>query len=357
MKLLIADSRPFSSGGSPEDRHREELIAALRQAQPEWELVLYTPISQLQEIGQGPMSTAPWHLDGRTALAFLQRQLPQAAHDARASIILSLFGRAPLRAPVPTFSYLPDLQAKPAMSFMERIAAAAGRAGTDGAAGWVGYADEPDLDSSSLDRITLDPWVDPCFHPDPTPEDSRYLEALNLTPGYALGFGFSMDELPLLMAAWSWVVGSTGDSIPLVLLGMAGEAQAAIKDRVYPLNFDNTIQVRSTPPLEQLATLYRRADLFVSGGKRANAPVLRWALASGTPLAAIEAAHTESILGEAAYLTPAGDARRLGAAMLSILVEPALAAQLRERADARAGSYHRARPLQALEKVLLEFAA
>jgi glycosyltransferase involved in cell wall biosynthesis len=356
MKLLIADSRPRSSGKAVQDRHRDELILALQRSQPGWDLKLATPASGWQELARGEIYVDPWNLDGRQALAFVQRRLPRMARELSADVTLVLFAGAPLRSPVPIVSYLPASEARLDPSWLERMAVAAGRAGSGWVAGRVGYADMPVCSRPHKQFRALEPWVDPLFSVSPQPDDHRTLEALELQPGSALAFGFSSEQLPLLMAAWSWVAGSTGDAIPLVILGLEHEDEAFIQARARQLKFDNSIHMPSTPPLQQLAAMYRQAGLFIHDGASETGQALRWALATGRPIAAIEGAYSEAILGEAAYLTPAGDARRLGAAILSLLLDEILAAQLGAKAQARAERYHRPRPLDGLEKLLVDIA-
>lgn len=67
---------------------------------------------------------------------------------------------------------------------------------------------------------------------------------------------------------------------------------------------------------------------------------LRWALTCGVPVAAFAVSVSEAILGEAAYLTPERDTRRLGAACLSLLVDEDLSSSMRQTAAARAEALH-----------------
>jgi glycosyltransferase involved in cell wall biosynthesis len=83
----------------------------------------------------------------------------------------------------------------------------------------------------------------------------------------------------------------------------------------------------------------RGASALLHGGGRRNAGLLRWALASGLPVAALSTPITEAVLGPAGFLAPERDSRGLGAACLTLLVEEAVAGSLRERGLDRATRY------------------
>ncbi len=87
-------------------------------------------------------------------------------------------------------------------------------------------------------------------------------------------------------------------------------------------------------------------------GKPRHGQFLRWAVACGLPVAAAVTPEAESILGEAAYVTPSGDARALGAACLSLLVEEDLAESLRLSGARRAVAYHSGRGVEELAGLL-----
>ena len=87
-------------------------------------------------------------------------------------------------------------------------------------------------------------------------------------------------------------------------------------------------------------------------GSPVDGQLLRWALACGLPVAAASTPEAGSILGDAAYIAPAEDARALGAACLSVLVEEDLAESLKVAGARRAGSYHSGRGVEELAGLL-----
>ena len=71
----------------------------------------------------------------------------------------------------------------------------------------------------------------------------------------------------------------------------------------------------------------------------------------GVPVAGLNSPEADSVLGEAAYLVPPGEARRLGAACLTLLVEEQVATALAQKGLARATAYQGLGPLEAWMRV------
>lgn len=100
---------------------------------------------------------------------------------------------------------------------------------------------------------------------------------------------------------------------------------------------------------------WRTHELLELSGSAAD--VWRWSLirpADG-PLdlpAYVQAVEAESILGDAAYVTPADDTRALGAACLSLLVDDNLAESLRAAGVRRAAAFHSGRGVGELAGLL-----
>jgi glycosyltransferase involved in cell wall biosynthesis len=75
------------------------------------------------------------------------------------------------------------------------------------------------------------------------------------------------------------------------------------------------------------------------------APIAPWgaperhALACGKPVVASENLFSDALFGPAAYLAPAGDARALGAALITVVVEDSVAENLSQAARQRAESW------------------
>lgn len=347
MRLLIADTRPSSTGGSPEDLHREEVVEALIETLPGIELSLILPGGIHEDLTKQAAIAKPWQLNSRERFSFIQRKIPRVAETEDTAAILTLFGGAPLRSPVPVISYLPSHVRYRSASFFERLVDSLGMAGVKGAKFLVGLQDQP-VDAQHIATYILDPWVDRRFAAGSESDENVILELMQLEPGFALAYGFRPEEQPLLLAAWSWVVGSTGDSVPLVLLDRSENSIDIIHEQAESLSIKSTLRIRETPPLASLPALLRQADVFLHGEGGEVGQALRWALVAGCPIAAIESPHNAAIVGDAAYLTPAGNARALGAAILSIIVQEDLAQDLRQKSAAKAAAYRDGQALRPL---------
>ncbi len=190
--------------------------------------------------------------------------------------------------------------------------------------------------------------VSAAFRATPAEGDDMVLAHHGLEPGYVLCLAPRIEQLPLLLAAWSWVEGSMGDSVPLVLVGLSREAQEDAEAWSRRLHMDpGALWFLNEPRLEDLPGLYRGATLFLHPGESETGQELRWALATGCAIAGVEDPATAAIVEQAAYLTAPGDARSLGSAILTLLVEEEMAALLRRKALLRARAYHGEAPLQA----------
>lgn len=147
--------------------------------------------------------------------------------------------------------------------------------------------------------------------------------------------------LELALAAWTWVAPSVGELYPLVLPGLTEMQRAHLNTLLVAMDINlNTVIVPPILPLPVLAGLYGQCAAVLHPLPAApwGCP-LTYALATARPIAAIEHPHTESRVGAAAYLVPNGDARALGAALLTLLVEDSVAESLRAAASDRAARW------------------
>jgi glycosyltransferase involved in cell wall biosynthesis len=147
------------------------------------------------------------------------------------------------------------------------------------------------------------------------------------------------------------VEGSTGEAAPLVLLGVEPAAERAILVQASALGVENTVRILPPVPLDELPELFRGAAAYLSADPEADGQPLRWALSCGVPVAGLSLPEPVAILGQAGYLVQPGNARRLGAACLTLLVEEQVAAGLRDKGLARAEAYRGRGPLEAWLRV------
>ena len=74
-------------------------------------------------------------------------------------------------------------------------------------------------------------------------------------------------------------------------------------------------------------------------------------MACGKPLVASETALTGAIVGPAAYLAPPGDARSLGAALVTVIVEEQVAENLSAAASQRSANWRAVEFREQLERI------
>ncbi len=328
---------------SPAAFHLLEVAGELSRLAPEIRVTLVVPAAfevslPGVQVHALPVPLTPW---GR--LRFEQRHLPRLARALGADLLLALEPAAPLVAPVPVAAPRQDLRVTPASSALDRLRRAMGLAGAQAAAE-VGFAD-----LLAPGPQGLPPFVASGFRPTMDPQDHARLERLGLeTQAFVLCHGALARDIPLLLAAWTWVDGSLGDQVPLAFLGLEASLAEEVLERARDLDVHESVRVLPPLALEDLPALYRGAAALFHPGHTAGGQELRWALATGTPVVGVESQATAAVLGEAAYLTPP-DARALGAALLSVLVNPEeVARPLREKGLLRAAAYHGEAPRQAL---------
>jgi hypothetical protein len=338
--------RPWSA----EALHLTEWLGAVAGADPELRLSLVHPAGPLPALPE-QVQTHPLEVDftawGR--LHYEQRKLPGLSRALGADLLYVPRPAAALTSSVPVAA-LANAPAEPErVSPLERLRRAMGTAGAANAACRLCLSDLG-VDPAGRGTERVPPFVaddllpaEPATHPVSGPQ--------GLASGYVLSCGPRPGLIPFLLAVWSWVEGSVGEAAPLVLLGVDPAAAQDIWEQARGVGVDSTLRILPPMQLGELPALYRGAAAFLSLGLEANGQPLRWALSCGVPVAGLGGPEPEAILGEAAYLVQPGDARRLGAACLTLLVEEQVAADLRRKGLARAEAYHGRAPLEAWLRV------
>lgn len=125
----------------------------------------------------------------------------------------------------------------------------------------------------------------------------------------------------------------------LLLVGPDEQSEAELAQRFPQLDLSR-IERRQRAEADELATLYRQADLFLfpSVLEGFGLPVLE-AMASGTPVIAANAGPLPEVAGDAAVLVDASDDSALAAAMQRVLADRMLHARLRSAGLARAAAF------------------
>jgi hypothetical protein len=291
----------------------------------------------------------------RERLVWEQSRLLRLARRAGADVIHvvgdtpPLWGRLPvLFSPTrPDWGQTPatrrDDEGRPSGGWVERIRSAMGEGGLARARAGLWPNDLP-APAGIHSMAQLPPAVHPAF-----------------TPG-AGGSAFASDnmsEAPVIyhsdgtsaglqdaLAAWTWAAAPVGQSSPLLLVGLSLREQGAAGVLSEQMGIPQDT-VHALPPLavEDLASLYQNSAAVLH--PQAVAPwdgPARLALSSGVPLVAYENRFSDALAGQGAYLVPetlpaAERRRRLGAALITVVVEEQVGERLRRAAREKAASW------------------
>jgi glycosyltransferase involved in cell wall biosynthesis len=147
-----------------------------------------------------------------------------------------------------------------------------------------------------------------------------------------------------LLSAWTWASGSIGQGYPLIVAGQLPDP-ASPHHADYPAlaaELDIADTVRFIGPVAEAdkPALYRGATAFAypSRYEGFGLPPLE-AMACGVPVVAGTGGSLPEVIGNAGYLIPPDDTRSIGAALLTIVVEPSVHSDLRARGLAQAQTF------------------
>ncbi len=328
------------------------LLAHLPALAPDIEPIVVVPNSQPE--GATPNSQFQIHslnlkspISNLSKVRFEQIDFPSACKRLRADLAHIPYWAPPLSSPVPfvvtLHDLIPILIPEYRGSFRVRLYNALVAAATPGAAHIIA-----DSDSSRNDIIqrlhipadkvtTVHLAVGPEYKPAPASiVDSAVRQKYNLPDSYVLYLGGFQPHKNVsnLLAAWTWCDGPLGEQYPLVIAGKLPAPSDRFYDDLprYAHHLGIAESVRFIGPVaeEDKPALYRGAACFVfpSRYEGFGLPPLE-ALACGTPVVTTAFASIPEVVGEAAYLVrDPDDTRSLGAAIITVVVEPGVVDRL-----------------------------
>ncbi len=338
LKVLFDGWSLVYSPGSPPALHLFELLAALPDGvQAILALPAGLPASSLTETVH--QVTRPTKNSLSAHLGWEQINLSRLARRCEADLLHMVTPFPPLYSPVPVLVSPAEPLFEPysfsGVGHRLRFALAHG-ALTNAHLLWPTDLPVPLVENLHLHRFS--PIVHPAFQNESPNEGNVFPlpEAFILAPG-----PYDDTQLQDLLAAWRWVSRQYEQEWLLVVTNLQSHKRGEVLQELRSSSGrDGNVHLVTPTFPHQLATLLRQAEAVLRVG-----PVLPWgdpllqSLASGQALAAEETYGASERVGPAAYLAPVGDARTLGAALLTLLVEEQVAESLRQAAVERASKW------------------
>ena len=299
-----------------------------------------------------------WHLHVRNTgseplakLRFEQLEIPRATQQLQADVVHIPYWAPPLRSPKPlvitVHDIIPLLLPEHRGSLLQRCYTALAAAGTRGATQVIADSHSSRHDIISrlnlpTDRVhTVHLAADTQFVPPVGTQPTSSLQAkYGLPEAYVLYLGGFQRRKNVhhLLAAWTWAHSAVPDGCQLVIAGHLPKhpdgrlfqdlptltARQGIAESV---RFIGAVDESDKPALYQGASCF----VFPSSYEGFGLPPLE-AMACGVPVVTTNAASLPEVVGNAAYLvSDPTDTRKLGAAIISTLVDTELAGELRAR--------------------------
>ncbi|GAB4476979.1 MAG: glycosyltransferase family 1 protein [Anaerolineae bacterium] len=293
----------------------------------------------------------------RGKLAFEQRWFPRAAAEVGADLIHVPYWAAPLSSPLPlvvtVHDLIPMLLAEYRGGLRGRLYTALVAASTGGAGAVITDSQASRADIIRYLRIPAERvHVVPLaagvkYHPRPgSLLDVGIRQKYNLPSEYLLYLGGYdvRKNVHTLLKAFTYVQDGTGDQFPLVLAGRLPEKRSPrfldMAHYIELMGVGENVRLIGEVDETDKPALYRmaRAFVFPSRYEGFGLPVLE-AMSCGTPVVAANTSSLPEIVGEAGFLVDPDDARHMAGAILSLLVQDDLHAEMREKALARAAAF------------------
>jgi glycosyltransferase involved in cell wall biosynthesis len=163
------------------------------------------------------------------------------------------------------------------------------------------------------------------------------LEQLHLPDDFILYQGpGGQRQIEILVQAWHWCTGAVGEYYPLLVIGLDERDQQTLSEWIEILDFGDTLRIMPGVTPDLLPQIYQLSTaVFHPATASPWCGPVRLSLGSGKPLVAAEHDLTAAITGSAAYLGSATDARALGAALVTVVVEEQVARRLSAAAEQR----------------------
>jgi glycosyltransferase involved in cell wall biosynthesis len=229
-----------------------------------------------------------------------------------------------------------------ATDFPSRIRTAIGQGGIARLRGTFWPQDIP-LPKQGTSVYPLPPIVHPSFKA-VTELERNSPQDLDLPETYVLYHGpYGDHSLRTLLDAWSWAAGPIGQLYPLVFLGVKQEERKRLAHTLKTNNLKDEALILPPLPVDRVPDVFQNCVLlFHPGPTPVWGSPIRHAFACGKPVVTTRNHISEPMVGPAAFVIPPGDTRKLGAALITTVVEEKIAEQLSQAAREQATRWHSA---------------
>ncbi len=349
--------QPYTGSG----QYLRRLVSSLRRIAPDDHLILILP-SRIPSPQDVPEGVEVIHASGGGGnlgkVWFEQRAFPAAAGKTKADLAHVPYWGGPLSSPIPlvvsVLDVIPLALPEYASGFLPRLYTSLQSTAARGAGHILTISEAASADIQKYlgipaEAITVTPLAaDEAFHPMIGAEhDESVRKKYDLPDRFVLYMGSydSRKQVSQLIAAYTYVAPPLDNEVPLILAGRIPEwgkppfpdipaeiAAAGLNDAV---RFIGLVDESDKP------SLYRLAEIFAypTGYEGFGLPALE-AMSSGTPIVANKIPVIEEVTADAAFLVETGGSRGMAAAILSLLLDDSLKADLRTRGLARATHFN-----------------
>ncbi len=289
---------------------------------------------------------------------FAQRLFPQMAARVGADIAHVPYWGTPLSSPVPLVTtildviplilpqYAPGLRGRLYTSLVSAAARGSAHTITISNAAKADIVEHLGIPEAAITTTYL--ATDDAYHPRIGSERDAAVKAKYDLPDrfvlYLGGFDLRKSVNQALLA-YTYVAQAEADDVPLVIAGREPQWGTPIFPdlRQYAEQLQIADFVRWIGAVDEAdkPSLYRLADVFVypSRYEGFGLPPLE-AMASGTPVVANDIPVIGEVVGEGAFLTEAGDARKMAGAIIALLEQEPLRQTQIARGLSQATRYH-----------------
>jgi hypothetical protein len=352
MKILLAlpvESRTLTHAARMVCK---ELVLAVSDVSAKYRFEVLAPYDLAESFEGINISTLPKTASGWQRLHHEQILLPRIAQNLGADLLLMPFEAGPLGTRVPLVLFEAIDGGISGSGIVGHLLQATRKAGAEGAIRRVMYSDMIEPVPAAKNISVIDPWVHTNFRALSKREDRQIAEHYGLPGHYVLAHGVSPADIRLLLASWTWVDGSVGDTVALAAIVADGLEKEVWEVELQRLELGHSVRLVAGVRFNDLPSLYRRAEALLQGGLGLEHQIMRWAMSCGIPVIGFEAPTASRVLGPAGYLVAPGDTRALGAACLTVIVESDIRGRLRREGLSRASIFHSSEsPVEVLNQI------